>query len=411
MKLIQKNIRTGLAGMLLLFATTGIAQDSVKTEVKIIPFQLTLISPMGTNGLTSGKVANNASINILAGISGGVKGGEIGGIANFSKGDIIGLQAAGMFNGSLGDLKGLQLGGLVNFNKGLVVGSQASGIANVNTNAIVGLQLGGLFNYASDSMKGIQAAGMVNTMVGEVKGVQFSGITNLATKTVTGTQITGIANTVVGDLTGLQFSGIVNVVTKKMDGVQISLINYARKVKGVQFGLINVSDTVEKGIPIGLFTYVRHGYHKFELEANETFYANATFKSGVQHFYSIFTIGFKNQNGINYWSPGVGIGTLSHLSKKLDFNADFVFRHVNEGEWWTDELNILNTLSLNLAYKVSDRLSIYGGPSINLSKSGITDNEGNLIGESFSPDWEFYDETNGDSRVKMYVGFKAGIRF
>ena len=133
--------------------------------------------------------------------------------------------------------------------------------------------------------------------------------------------------------------------------------------------------------------------------------------SGVQHFYTIYTVGFKTQNGTSYWAPGLGFGTLSHLSNRLDFNADYVFRQVNEGEWWTDEVNVLHSLSLNLAYKLSDKLSLYGGPSINVSQSGITDDEGNIIGESFSPDWAFYDEINEDIRTKIYIGFKGGIRF
>ena len=44
------------------------AQDeSIEEEaIKTIPFQLTFITPLGTNGIQSGKVANNASINMLA---------------------------------------------------------------------------------------------------------------------------------------------------------------------------------------------------------------------------------------------------------------------------------------------------------------------------------------------------------
>jgi hypothetical protein len=258
---------------------------------------------------------------------------------------------------------------------------------------------------------GVQASGLINTTVGNVKGLQLSGVTNVATKPVIGAQITGLVNTTVGTMTGLQLAGVVNVATEKIDGAQIGLVNYAQTIKGFQFGLINVADSVEKGAALGLFTYIRHGYHRFEIEANETFYANATFKSGVEKLYMIYTVGFKHQNGINYWSPGIGIGSLVHLSPTFDMNLDLITRQVNEGEWWTDELNLLNTLDLNLAYKFSEKLSIYGGPSFNVVVSGITDNEGNIIGDSFSPSWNFSDITYDDNRVKMYIGFNAGIRF
>ena len=81
------------------------------------------------------------------------------------------------------------------------------------------------------------------------------------------------------------------------------------------------------------------------------------------------------------------------------------------GVWWTEELNLLNSLSLNLAYNFSDKLAIYGGPSLNVTVSSIRDEEGNLIGESFSPDWDFFEETYADNKVKMYMGFKVGLRF
>jgi hypothetical protein len=447
-------------GLIVLFAaslaaTSVQAQEEAENQIeqtektkkapgeKVIPFQLTFISPLGTNGIYSGRVVNHASINILAGVSGGVIGAELGGLSNFSKGDIRGLQAAGLFNGSMGIVKGVQLSGLGNYNKEYVHGLQVSGLTNVNTAAVVGVQLSGIFNYAKNHVEGVQASGLINTASGDVKGLQLSGITNVATKPVSGAQISGLVNTTIGTVTGLQLAGITNVATKpltgaqiaglvnstsgdvnglqlaaitnvatnRINGAQIGLFNYAQTIKGFQFGLINVADSVEKGAALGLFTYIRHGYHRFEIEVNETFYANATFKSGVERLYTIYTMGFKHQNGINYWAPGIGIGSLTHMSPKLDINLDIIVRQVNEGEWWTNELNLLHTLDLNLAYKLSEKVTIYGGPSFNVVVSEITDDEGNIIGDSFSPSWNFSDVTNDNNRVKMYVGFNAGIRF
>lgn len=384
--------------------------DTTEASVKVIPFQLTLVSPLGTNGLSSGKVANNVSINIFAGISGGVYGMELGGLANFSKGDVIGLQAASLLNGGLGQVKGAQLSGIGNYNKDKVVGLQASGLLNVNTAEVLGTQMSGIMNYSMKNFTGFQGSGILNTHIGTFTGLQAAGITNVTTKSFTGAQLSAITNTIVGDLQGLQLS-MVNVTTKTTSGAQLGLFNYSRNVKGLQFGLINIADSVEKGAAIGLFTYVRHGYHKFEVESNETFYGNVTFKSGVKNLYMIYTAGFKHENGINYWAPGIGIGTLSRITNKIDLNTDLIVRQVNEGEWWTEELNMLNTLSLNFGYNISDKFAIYGGPSLNVMVSGIKDNEGNIVGGSFTPDWSFFDDTYDYNRVKMYVGVKAGIRF
>jgi len=412
MKPTNQITRILAAGVLFLALLFNQAKAQENTDsLNVIPFQLTFISPMGTNGLNSANVINNASINILAGISGGVKGAEIGGMVNFSKGNIIGLQAAGIANGSLGDVKGLQLSGIANFNKGAVTGGQLAGIANLSTSSFQGLQLSGIVNLTTKSFVGAQIGGILNTTIGEVKGLQLAGIAGVATKSVTGAQISGILNTTVGVVSGVQISGIVNVATKKILGAQIGLINYSHTVRGFQFGLINISDTVEKGLPIGLISFVRTGYHKFEVEANETFYANVTFKSGVPAFYVLYTAGFKTDEGKTYWAPGIGIGGITRISQKVDLNTDLIVRHVNEDEWWTSELNLLHTLRVNASYNFSDKFSIYGGPSFNVTASQIKNVEGDVIGDSFAPSWHFYNETKKDTNVKMYIGFNAGIRF
>lgn len=416
MKFTSKIIYTfGLAALLFNMVTINLfaqqAEITVPEEVKVIPFQLTLISPLGTNGLNSSKVANNASINMLAGISAGVRGAEIGGLVNVSLGNITGAQIAGLFNGSNGAISGVQLSGLGSYNKGQLIGAQVSGLGNVNSAAVTGAQVGGLFGYAMDEVNGAQISGLANTVVGRVDGVQLSGIVNVATQAVKGVQITGIVNTTIGNVNGLQLAGITNVVTQTIDGTQIGLVNYAKTVKGFQLGLINISDSVERGVALGLITFVRHGYHKFEVEGNETFYVNATFKSGVRHLYMIYTVGYKFRDETNFWAPGFGVGTIFGVGTKFDINADLITRQVNEGEWWTEELNLLNSLSVNVAYNFTDRLAIYGGPSFNVSVSQIEDSEGNIIGGSYLPDWGFFDKTYDNETVKMYIGFKAGIRF
>jgi len=374
---ITRVISAGFIFLALTIDTAQAQEDSVNQ--KVIPFQITLISPLGTNGLNSGNVINNISINLIAGISGGVKGAEIGSLANFSKGNITGLQVAGIVNGSLGEVSGVQFAGIANYNKGSVTGSQIGGIANITTASI--------------------------------EGLQFGGIVNITTQPVVGAQIAGIVNTTIGEVKGLQFSGIVNVATETMTGAQIGLINYSHTVSGLQLGLINISDTIEKGVPIGLISFVRAGYHKFEVEANETFYANATFKSGIPSFYVLYTAGFKTDAGRTYWAPGIGIGGITRISQKVALNTDLIVRQVNEDEWWTSELNMLNTLRVNASYNFSDKFSVYGGPSFNVTASQIKNIEGNVVGDSFTPSWHFYNETKEGTNVKMYIGFNAGIRF
>ncbi|MEL7001407.1 MAG: hypothetical protein AAFN93_01595 [Bacteroidota bacterium] len=362
-----------------LLVNTNISAQDTEDKVSKMPAQITFLYPLGSNGIRSYEVVNNLSINVLAGISGGVDGVEVGGLANFSRGDIRGSQFAGLVNSSLGDLNGVQAAGLVNFNKGHI--------------------------------DGVQVAGLVNSGLKTVRGAQIAGLVNAPVKDIDGIQVAGLVNVGLGNVNGSQISGLANVAVKRVTGSQIGLVNYTGKLKGFQIGLINVADSVEDGAGFGLITYYRNGYHRFEIGATETFYANVSFKSGVEKFYLIYTVGFKTENNRSFWAPGVGFGTLFKLNNKLAFNTDFIASQVNEDEWWTNELNMLNTMKVNFAYDLNDRLSFYGGPTFNVVVSGIRDRENNVVGDSFSPSWDFFDRIGSNNRVKMYIGLTGGIRF
>lgn len=349
-----------------------------KELIKRAPLQVTFLYPLGSNGIHSGYVANDFSLNILAGVSGGVNGLEIGGLANFSSGGINGLQLGGLLNySSFGDMNGVQVGGLVNFNM--------------------------------DHVDGVQIAGLVNTTLGTVRGLQVAGLVNAPAKDVDGIQIAGIANTALGNVNGLQL-GLVNVARKRITGSQVGLVNYTGNLNGFQLGLINIADSVGMGGGLGLINYYKDGYHKLEIETNETFYANLTFKSGVDKFYLLYRLSFKTEGNKSYWAPGVGFGSYFRLSDRLGFNTDLFTSQVNEDVWWTNKLNLLNTAKLNFSLNLGQRFAIFGGPSFNVIVSGIRDKEGRLIGDSFS-DHDFYDRIGSHNRVKMFVGVNGGIRF
>jgi len=375
------------------------------------PFQLSIIYPIGTNGTDAIHYVNNFSLNLFAGVSAGVDGFEFGGIANHSKGNIDGVQIAGISNSSEGYLKGIQFSGISSYNKGKVKGWQVAGISSLNTDKVYGAQLSGISSIVTAQLQGAQISGISSVARGKVFGAQISGIVSVSSNNVHGIQLSGITNVTRGNHKGAQISGIANVASGRMDGTQIGLFNYANKLKGIQIGLINISDSVEKGVPIGLISFVRSGYHKMEIEANETFYANVTYKSGVQRFYNIYTVGYTTRNDKSIWAVGLGFGTLMHLSKKVNMNIDLIARQVNEDEWWSKELNMLNTLKINASYRVSKGMKVYGGPTFNISVSGKKDSEGNVIGDSFVP-YHFFNETyNNNNNVKMYIGFNAGLRF
>ncbi|MDH5399759.1 MAG: hypothetical protein OEX02_16525 [Cyclobacteriaceae bacterium] len=352
--------------------------DSLKEHRAV---QVTFFTPMGTNGFMSHRVENTLSLNMLAGVSGGVTGLELGGLANISTGNISGAQIAGLVNGSMGTVHGTQIAGISNFNRWQFEGWQVAGISNMNTS--------------------------------DIKGAQLAGILNISTKSMTGSQLAGIANFNAGDMKGAQISGILNVAPGEMTGVQAGLINIGRNVHGFQLGLINIADSIDGGVPIGLLSFVRNGYHALELEANETFYLNASFKTGTEKFYNIFTAGVVTRDDVPYWAFGLGLGTIVPLSEKMNIDVDVISRHIYEERYWkrdTYGVNLINTLRLTASYGIGERLKVFGGPQLNVAVSGQKDETGQIVPVALARRG-FFDYTGDRANVRMYAGFSAGIRF
>ena len=373
--------------------------------------QLTFITPLGTNGKESSITTNKISLNMLIGVSGGLKGFELGGLHNTVMGDVRGAQFAGLGNVTTGMTKGLQFGGLYNINLNLTNGMQVAGITNVIHGPSRGVHFGGISNYVSGESWAFQAGGIANVAPAGNHGMQMAGISNVNGRQGEGSQIAGIANVHYGKSAGFQAAGLVNIATNGTDGMQLAgLVNYTRRLNGFQLGLINVADTVEKGVPLGLFSIVKNGYYAFEIEANDAFWINATYKMGVPKLYNIFTVGFKQENGNEMWGVGLGLGSLIPVGDHWGLNVDLTATHINENEWWTDELNLLNRLKLNAWFDLGP-LQLYGGPSLNVYVSNLKDAEGNPGGSLINPEFSFLDETSGKTRTLIYPGFNLGIRF
>jgi hypothetical protein len=421
--------------------------------------QVTFVHPLGSNGTEASKVINNFSFNLLYGVSGGVNGAEIGGLINFGYGDVKGFQFAGLGNSATGRMNGLQVAGLYNvvmknvrgaqfagitsinnggingasitgiasITKGNTRGFQFSGLSNINLRNNNGAYFSGLSNIMNGESRGAQFSGLANINIGEMNGAQFAGLANVTVKHMHGaqiagltnvavedaqTQIAGLVNVVLNESSGLQLAGLANVSPKEHQGAQVAgLANYTKKLNGFQLALINVSDTIRRGVPIGFVSIVRHGYRRFELEGNEVLYANINFKTGTTKFYNIFSIGYRFKGERQYWGITYGIGTLTPISDRINLNFDLTATHLNEDEAWTNELNLLNRLKFNLSYRITKKLEIMGGPSLNVAVSNLQNSEGEVTGSSIIPSYSFYDETIRGTNVKMYVGLNFGLRF
>ncbi|MEI7501106.1 MAG: STN and carboxypeptidase regulatory-like domain-containing protein [Bacteroidota bacterium] len=366
-------------------------------------FQASIIPYIGTNWNVTGSITNRFSLNLLAGYTGGLKGIEIGGLLNVTRNQISGVQFGGLGNIVGGPSKGWQIGGAFNFDLG----------------KFEGVQIGGLFNYVPDTIIGVQIGGLANIITGQIKGIQFGGLANIVTHNSDGWQIAGLMNLTLMDvkkiqigglinygrnMDGLQIAGVLNFVRRNNSGVQIAgLVNYATIVYGLQLGLINIANTVERGVPIGLFSYVQEGYHLFELSGNEIFYGNVGFKSGTRTFYNFVQFGM----GSDYKLQGsYGIGTIFTLKKKLSMNIDASAGLVYHP---TDTIYHGFLLKFNpaLEYRFSKHFAIFGGPAYNFFLFSKGKPSATPRGLST---YDFYFKSTENASIQMWIGGVVGIR-
>lgn len=341
--------------------STSIKGDSIK------PFQVTFISPLGTNGYLSPKSTNYLSLNVIAGYNGGLEGIEIGGVTNVLEHNMTGMQIAGFANVVREDMEGIQIAGFSNMTNGNTEGIMISGFSNMAMKGGNIIQMAGFSNQSMAATKGPQLAGFANIAVDSIQGFQVAGFSNFSGKESEVTQIAGFVNATKGNVTGAQIAGLANVA-KDVSGAQISgFINSPRKFEGIQLGIINVADTFSKGAPIGLFSHVIHGYRSLQLTVNDMQWIEAQYHTGVNRFYNIFSLGVAPIPGSEGWSFGYGIGTSVYNTRKSNISLNLTAHHVNEQSFFTEALNSVIKFTPTYSFHPSSgSFAITAGPSINL---------------------------------------------
>ena len=334
--------------------------------------QVTLIPPYGTNRELAEKTTNTFSFNILWGRNGGLNGIEVGGFVNTITNNMRGFQLAGIGNQVEGDMQGGQLSTIFNYNKGFTKGVQASLFNIANTASVI--QVAGIANFIQADFDGVQAALVSNYTKGKAD-MQFSLGLNKASEVKT---------------------------------LQVGLINIADEVLGRQIGIVNISDKSEK-TSFGFLNIVKNGYNRIEVGANDAVYASVGIKTGVRKFYNIFQFGSRFTE--DTWSIGYGIGTAFQLKERQHFHLEYVASHVNEGDVWTKELNLLNQFKFNFDWSLQGKKSIFLGPSWNLLASKRMNADTLEIIGSELPDYTILDTTRKNTNWKMWFGINGGFRF
>ena len=301
-----------------------------------------------------------------------------------------------------------------------MLGFQVCGVGNIVGERGRGIQIGGLFNFDLGKFEGVQIAGLCNYVPDLIGGSQISWITNIAINKCQGSQVAIFLN-LAGkevkqvqvcalvnygrDVDGVQFAGLLNIAGNHNNGLQIAgFMNYAVTVNGLQVGMVNISTSVERGIPIGLFSYVKEGYHLFEVSGNELFYGNVAFKSGTRSFYNFLQSGI----GSGYkLQASYGIGTILTLNKKLsvsiDASAGFVYHPID-----TVYHGLLLKLIPAMEYRFARHFALFAGPSYNFFLFSKGKPSATPRGLS---SYDFYFRSTARASIQMWVGGVLGVRF
>jgi len=418
--------------------------------------QLSLLPHLGTNGLMTGRTINQISLNLIGGYVYSIGFLELGGFINIVRKDTRGLQGSGFANYVGRNVKGVQGSGFFNYAGRRVNGVQGSGFGNFAGKEVSGLQGAGFINFAGGNLSGVQGSGFYGHIRGELRGIQgsgfacntdgkasgvqgssffnragggFSGVQgagffNLAGKKSVGLQGAGFIN-IAKKLNGMQASGVVNLA-KKINGAQMTsffnsadtlaglqasgFINRAGLVKGVQLGIINIADSCA-GAPIGIFNFIRKGYHQLCFYTTETFRTNISYRGGTQKLYTTLMAG-ANASAFpdtSLYTFGLGMGSTLINGRKISFDIDVLAQQVGFGTYF-GEINMIYSAGLSLDWKFSRKACLFAGITYN---NYLVDSSTTQYRDVFSKlvrDIQDEQTPGTNLNLKTWVGFKAGIR-
>lgn len=406
------------------------------------PFQISFLPFLGSNGLMSGNVYNDYSINVLGGFSRGtskfeaaslfninreklngvqlagmlnivgdsVDGAQFSGLVNATGRQMSGIQAAGLSNLNIGGMKGVQAAGLFNSNIKTTEGIQLAGLFNLNTSDVSGLQMAGLMNVNASDFKGVSLSGMLNVVADTLKGASGSGLLNFTWFSNNGVEIAGLANLSGDANNNIQTSSLMNVTLNGSSRIQVStLLNCAKHVTGFQIGMMNYADTAS-GIPIGFLSIVRKGLRQLEFSTDEMIYSNINFRTGVNLFHNILSIGIGTSNGNTLWQFGYGIGSSFKISEKWRLDIDGTAHHISANSFYTS-VSERYIIYVGAEFKAAPKIKVALGPTLNFYFSDQLLPDYNSVYSKVAPSYATSKNLANDYNMKSWLGFKASMRF
>ncbi len=342
--------------------------------LRVVPVDLSLVPPIDLNG--DGPVLNHLSLGLAVARSTVLRGAALAPV-HLAEEDVTGVQLTWAAGAAGGTVRGLQLTTIANV-AGDLRGAQLAQLVNVVRGEARGVQLGGAVNWAQ-RIAGVQAGWGLNRAAGAT-GLQLATV-NLAER-----------------LAGLQLA-VVNV-GGDVGGAQVGLVNVARRVRGLQLGVVNLADEADGAV--GQLSLVRTGRHEVEVHATELSPLGAAVRLGGHRAHGLLVAGVRpgaeRHTGKTRWTTGAGLGIGFEPAPRLALDLDVLAQAIHD-DGRTAEAG-LGTVRLVAAWRASQWLALFGGPTANL-----------LVSDEARPDLHLgWSLGSGRREVRAWPGFVAGVR-
>lgn len=151
-------------------------------------------------------------------------------------------------------------------------------------------------------------------------------------------------------------------------------------------------------------------YKAFEMSASEGLNLQAAAKIGIRPVYGIFGIGTQFVTENYKWAFGLGVGTHLLKEENHSLNLEYMIYHVNEDEIWTDNYNNYQQIKLLYSKRLGKKVSIFGGPTVNLNIAENKESFGSTFESTFAP-YDLYSHVDSNHTAKGWIGFTLGVRF
>lgn len=367
------------------------------------PFSLGLVPPLSMDFGRIGKRSHDVSVDLLIGVSGGSRALSVSGLFDVERGDVQGLQLAGIAamapkHRAEAQVAGVwtyahaatwQLAGLMNIAEQRV-GWQIAGGSNLSRRAGVQLAGGNNFAWTAD----VQISGGMNaSYVGSPK-FQLAGLAN-GTPTARGVQIAAFN------------------VAERVEGLQLGAVNIAMKsTSGVQIGVVNIAARDDDGVAIGAINIVPGGRTEIEgaLDSDQT--GAIILRHGSRKWHNIYgvagnrgTDATTSSEDDQIWMYGIGMGHgIRQGAGQLD--VELMTWHVGHGTSFSGQLSLLPQVRLTYAHRFAS-LAVIGGV---LGNVYISD-DGRERSTSFGRG-SYLSRGDGDLvRVRIWPSAFLGLRF